>query len=131
MAAPRRQTRWACAPCKSAPTSGAANSSAHQIASGLGQEPRAHVHRPRRVEKLAAQAGDQTDGTLLKIADLMVAEYALRDKNQPLRVAEYQLVESLPAELQTSLPTIEQIERELAAPRPAPQRKKPTRKPEP
>jgi hypothetical protein len=28
-------------------------------------------------------------------------------------VAEYKLMESLPAELQTSLPTIEQIEREL------------------
>jgi hypothetical protein len=30
-------------------------------------------------------------------------------------VAEYQLVESLPPELQTSLPSIEQIERELAS----------------
>jgi hypothetical protein len=29
-------------------------------------------------------------------------------------VAEYQLVESLPPELQTGLPSIEQIERELA-----------------
>ena len=44
----------------------------------------------------------------------VVAKYALRDKSQPLGVAEYQLVESLPPELQTSLPTIEQIERELA-----------------
>jgi hypothetical protein len=30
-------------------------------------------------------------------------------------VVEYQLVESLPPELQTSLPSIEQIERELAS----------------
>jgi hypothetical protein len=44
----------------------------------------------------------------------VVAEYALRDKTQPLGVVEYQLVESLPSELQTSLPSIEQIERELA-----------------
>ncbi len=44
----------------------------------------------------------------------VVAEYALRDKAQSLRVAEHQLVESLPAEFQTSLPSIEQIERELA-----------------
>jgi len=29
-------------------------------------------------------------------------------------IAEYKLLESLPAELQTSLPSIEQIERELA-----------------
>ena len=44
----------------------------------------------------------------------MVAEYALRSNTQPLGVAEYQLIESLPPELQTSLPSIEQIERELA-----------------
>ncbi|MDY7575614.1 PDDEXK nuclease domain-containing protein [Actimicrobium sp. CCI2.3] len=44
----------------------------------------------------------------------VVAEYALRNSAQPLGVAEYQLLESLPEELQTSLPSIEQIERELA-----------------
>jgi len=44
----------------------------------------------------------------------VVAEYALRSNTQPLGVAEYQLIESLPPELQTSLPSIEQIERELA-----------------
>jgi predicted nuclease of restriction endonuclease-like (RecB) superfamily len=56
-----------------------------------------------------------TIGLLLcKTKNKVVAEYALRDKAQPLGVAEYQLVESLPAELQTSLPSIEQIERELA-----------------
>jgi hypothetical protein len=48
-----------------------------------------------------------------------VAEYALRDSSRPIGVAEYQLVESLPAELQTSLPSIEQIERELASDRPS------------
>ncbi len=36
------------------------------------------------------------------------------DKTQPMGIAEYKLLESLPAELQTSLPSIEQIERELA-----------------
>lgn len=55
-----------------------------------------------------------TIGLLLcKSKNKVVAEYALRDKAQPLGVAEYQLVESLPQELQTSLPSIEQIEREL------------------
>jgi hypothetical protein len=44
----------------------------------------------------------------------IVAEYALRDSAQPLGVAEYQLLAALPPELQTGLPTIEQIERELA-----------------
>ena len=50
---------------------------------------------------------------LCKSKNKVVAEYALGDKTQPMGVAEYQLIESLPAELQTSLPSIEQIEREL------------------
>lgn len=52
---------------------------------------------------------------LLLCKSKVVAEYALRDTARPIGVAEYQLVESLPAELQTSLPSIEQIERELAS----------------
>ncbi|NWC92830.1 MULTISPECIES: YhcG family protein [unclassified Pseudomonas] len=57
-----------------------------------------------------------TIGLLLcKSKNEVVAEYALRDSSRPIGVAEYQLVESLPAELQTSLPSIEQIERELAS----------------
>lgn len=57
-----------------------------------------------------------TIGLLLcKSKNKVVAEYALRDNARPIGVAEYQLVESLPPELQTSLPSIEQIERELAA----------------
>lgn len=56
-----------------------------------------------------------TIGLLLcKSKNAVVAEYALRDNNRPIGVAEYQLVGALPAELQTSLPSIEQIERELA-----------------
>ncbi|HWZ49502.1 MAG TPA: PDDEXK nuclease domain-containing protein [Herbaspirillum sp.] len=56
-----------------------------------------------------------TIGLLLcKNKNKVVAEYALRDNTQPIGVAEYQLVESLPKELQTSLPSIEQIEQELA-----------------
>ena len=55
-----------------------------------------------------------TIGLLLcKTHNRVVAEYALRDSSKPIGVAEYQLVESLPKELQTSLPSIEQIEREL------------------
>lgn len=55
-----------------------------------------------------------TIGLLLcKSKNKVVAEYALRDKAQPIGVAEYQLIASLPEELQTALPSIEQIEREL------------------
>ena len=56
-----------------------------------------------------------TIGLLLcKTKNEIVAEYALRDSARPLGISEYQLAESLPEPLQTSLPTIEQIERELA-----------------
>jgi len=50
---------------------------------------------------------------LCKSKNKVVAEYALGDKLQPMGIAEYKLVESLPQELQTGLPTIEQIEQEL------------------
>jgi hypothetical protein len=57
-----------------------------------------------------------TIGLLLcRTKNRVVAEYALRDSNKPIGVAEYQLVEALPKELQTSLPSIEQIERELGS----------------
>lgn len=56
-----------------------------------------------------------TIGLLLcKSKNKVVAEYALRTMSKPLGVAEYQLIESLPPELQTSLPSIAQIEQELA-----------------
>ena len=57
-----------------------------------------------------------TIGLLLcKSKNKIVAEYSLGGKAQPMGIAEYQLLESLPVELQTSLPSIGQIERELAA----------------
>jgi predicted nuclease of restriction endonuclease-like (RecB) superfamily len=56
-----------------------------------------------------------TIGLLLcKSKNRIVAEYALGDKNQPMGIAEYQLLQSLPESLQASLPSVEQIERELA-----------------
>lgn len=59
---------------------------------------------------------NSTIGLLLcKSKNKVVAEYALSDKTQPVGIAEYKLLEALPAELQTGLPSIEQIENELAA----------------
>jgi predicted nuclease of restriction endonuclease-like (RecB) superfamily len=56
-----------------------------------------------------------TVGLLLcKSRNKVVAEYALRDVSKPIGVAEYQLVEALPADLQSSLPSIEAIEQLLA-----------------
>mgnify|MGYP001809683336 CR=1 FL=1 len=56
-----------------------------------------------------------TIGLLLcKNRNKVVAEYALGDKSQPMGIAEYKLAQSLPADLETSLPSIERIERALA-----------------
>ncbi len=56
-----------------------------------------------------------TIGLLLcKTKNKIVAEYALSDKTQPMGIAEFKLLESLPVNLQTQLPSIEDIERELA-----------------
>jgi hypothetical protein len=52
---------------------------------------------------------------LCKSKNRVVAEYALRDSNKPIGVTEYQLLAALPADLETSLPSIEQIERELGS----------------
>src|SRR5262249_33826455 len=53
---------------------------------------------------------------LCKSQNRFVAEYALRDVAKPIGVAAWQtqLVESLPEDLQGQLPTIAQIEAELA-----------------
>lgn len=50
---------------------------------------------------------------LCKSKNKVVAEYALRDSSKPIGVAEYQLLEALPVDLQTSLPSIEAIEQAL------------------
>jgi predicted nuclease of restriction endonuclease-like (RecB) superfamily len=67
------------------------------------------------VDRQVKAADDQpTIGLLLcKSKNKVVAEYALGDKTQPMGIAEYKLRESLPESLETSLPSIEQIEREL------------------
>ena len=65
--------------------------------------------------QVKAEHDNPTIGLLLcKSRNKVVAEYALGDKSQPMGIAEYKLAQSLPTELQTSLPSIEQIERELA-----------------
>lgn len=65
--------------------------------------------------QVKSEHDNPTIGLLLcKSKNKVVAEYALGDRTQPMGIAEYKLLESLPAELQTSLPSIAQIERELA-----------------
>lgn len=65
-------------------------------------------------EQVKHPQDNPTIGLLLcKSKNKVVAKYALRQNTQPLGVAEYKLIESLPPELATDLPSIEQIEQEL------------------
>ena len=67
------------------------------------------------VDDLLRKEGDnQTIGILLcQSKNKVVAEYALRNIKAPIGVSEYKLSKSLPKELKTSLPTIEELEAEL------------------
>ncbi|MCW8450619.1 PDDEXK nuclease domain-containing protein [Legionella quinlivanii] len=64
--------------------------------------------------QLRRQGDEPTIGLLLcKSHDKLVVEYALSDVNKPIGVSEYQITQSLPEELKSSLPTVEEIEAEL------------------
>jgi predicted nuclease of restriction endonuclease-like (RecB) superfamily len=73
-----------------------------------------NIHIERRLLEREGKAITNFDARLPKPHSEVVAEYALRDSSKPIGVAEYQLIEALPADLQTSLPSIEAIERALA-----------------
>lgn len=70
----------------------------------------------KAVDEQRRQKGDNdTIGILLcKKKDKIVAEYALSDINKPMGVSEYQLTQSLPDNLKSSLPSIEEIEAEFS-----------------
>ncbi|SAK85381.1 hypothetical protein AWB82_05776 [Caballeronia glebae] len=64
--------------------------------------------------QLKAPDDQPTIGLLLcKEKNRLVAEYALRGVAKPMGVAEYQLLREVPASLETTLPSIDQIEAEL------------------
>ncbi len=68
------------------------------------------------VDDLLRQPGDNPSiGLILCRSKVgVVAEYALRDMTKPIGLAEYRLQDALPENLQTALPTIEELEAELA-----------------
>jgi predicted nuclease of restriction endonuclease-like (RecB) superfamily len=77
-------------------------------------KPDSDLARESIKDPLKAKEDAVTIGLLLcKSKDKVVAEYALGDKSQPMGIAEYKLLESLPVHLQTQLHSIEDIEREL------------------
>jgi predicted nuclease of restriction endonuclease-like (RecB) superfamily len=68
------------------------------------------------VDDLVKHASDHPSiGLILcKSKNKVLAEYTLRDMAKPIGLAEYRLMENLPENLQTSLPTIEELEAELS-----------------
>jgi len=64
--------------------------------------------------QVKAEDDQPTIGLLLcKEKNRLVAEYALRGVAKPMGVAEYQLLRQVPESLETTLPSIDQIEAEL------------------
>lgn len=51
---------------------------------------------------------------LCQTKDRILAEYSLRDIHKPIGLADYELTQALPANLASSLPSIESIEAELS-----------------
>lgn len=67
-------------------------------------------------DKLRHQSDHASIGLLIcQDKNNIVAEYALKDIDKPIGIAQYRIAESIPEELKGSLPTIEDIERELGA----------------
>ncbi|MBE9033497.1 DUF1016 family protein [filamentous cyanobacterium LEGE 11480] len=68
------------------------------------------------VDKLLCTPGDnRTIGIILcRSKDRTIVEFALQDLEKPIGVASYVLREDLPSELQGSLPSVEQLEDEMA-----------------
>ena len=65
--------------------------------------------------QLKKENDNPTIGLLLcKKKDKIEAEYALRDINKPLGISEYRLTEAIPKNIKTQLPSIEELENELA-----------------
>jgi len=63
--------------------------------------------------QLPAKGRWSRDTLTTQTTDRIFAEYALRDLHKPIGLAEYELTRSLPSELASSLPSIEDIENEL------------------
>ncbi len=66
-------------------------------------------------DKLKTESDTPTIGIVLcREKNKIEVEYALRGISQPIGVAEYQLSKAIPEDIRSDLPTIEEIEKELA-----------------
>lgn len=62
-----------------------------------------------------SEEDNATIGILLcKEKNKMKAEYALKNISKPIGVSEYNLIQAIPDDLKSNLPTVEEIEEEIA-----------------
>lgn len=67
-------------------------------------------------KQIKTEQDNPTIGLLLcKTRNKIIAEYALSDNSKPIGIAEYQLAQALPPDLEDKLPSIARIEAELAS----------------
>jgi hypothetical protein len=72
------------------------------------------VRSTDRPERLVAQCTGTPDRTGNRQPHRGGAEYALRDANRPIGISKYELTSALSHEWKSSLPSVEDIERELS-----------------
>ena len=67
-------------------------------------------------DKLRGENDNKTIGRLLcKGKDEVVAQYALTGYDQPIGISDYQLSKAIPENLKSALPSVEEVEEELAS----------------
>ena len=67
-------------------------------------------------DKLRGEDDNKTIGLLLcKGKDEVVAQYALTGYDQPIGISDYQLSKAIPENLKSALPSVEEVEEELAS----------------
>ena len=66
-------------------------------------------------DRLRGEHDNKTIGLLLcNGGDKVVAQYALSGYDQPIGVSDYQLTKTIPDHLRSTLPSIEEVEKELS-----------------
>jgi hypothetical protein len=73
----------------------------HQIESGLYQR------------QVLAEKVSNFENRLSSPQSELVAEYSLKDMSKPMGVSEYRVTDSLPAELEQQLPSVEDIQKRI------------------
>ena len=67
------------------------------------------------VDDIMRHADDKPSIGLILCKNRIIAEYALRNMTTPMGIPEFKHMETLPEQLKGTLPTIEEIEAELAS----------------